>query len=180
LRFDAGILALLALAAFAATGRAGDTGRMPRIGEAAPDFALHSQDGGTVSLKDFRGKWVVLYFYPYDENPGSTLEAHHFQSDLDQFEQAHAVVLGVSSDSPKRHQAFAAKQELTFKLLSDPHRKAAIRYGTLHRFAMIVKPADSDTFLIDPEGRIARIWLDVNSKHHSAEVLAAIAELQKK
>jgi peroxiredoxin Q/BCP len=154
--------------------------RVLKAGDAAPDFSLPAQDGSTVSLRDFRGKWVVLYFYPHDESPGCTIEAHNFQRDLPQYEKAHAAVVGVSPDSPKLHKEFSAKQELTFKLLSDHKRKVAKRYGALDRLAVILKRPILATFLVDPQGRMARIWMDTDPRHHSTEVLAAIAELEKK
>jgi peroxiredoxin Q/BCP len=157
-----------------------DINRVLKAGDVAPDFSLPAQDGGTVNLKDLRGKWVVLYFYPYNESPGCTIEAHNFQRDLAEYEKAHAVVVGVSPDSPKRHKEFAAQQELTFKLLSDHKRKMAKSYGARHRLAMILKRPVLATFLVDPQGRIAKIWMDTEPRHHSTDVLAAITELEKK
>src|SRR5580704_15579703 len=98
---------------------------VPAAGQKAPEFTLPSQDGSPVSLKDFRGQWVVLYFYPKDNTPGCTIEAHNFQRDLAKFQHAHAVILGVSLDSAESHQSFCTKQGLTFKLLADTDKKVA-------------------------------------------------------
>jgi peroxiredoxin Q/BCP len=157
-----------------------DINRVLKVGDAAPDFSLPAQDGSTVSLKDFRGKWLILYFYPYNESPGCTIEAHNFQRDLAQYEKAQAVVVGASPDAASRHKAFTAQQELTFKLLTDRKRKVAKRYGAMHRHTMILKRPIRATFLIDPQGRIVKIWMDPDPRHHSAEVLAALTELERK
>ena len=104
---------------------------MPQAGQTAPDFTLPSQDGTNVSLKDLRGKWVVLYFYPKDGTPGCTVEAHNFQRDLARYEQANAVIVGVSVDSTGSHKDFCAKQGLTFNLLADTDKKVVRQYGSL-------------------------------------------------
>src|ERR1035438_748120 len=96
---------------------------LPADGSNAPDFTLQSQEGETVSLKDFRGQWVVLYFYPKDMTQGCTIEAHNFQRDLAKYQQQHAVIVGVSVDSTDSHKEFCAKESLTFKLLSDTDKK---------------------------------------------------------
>jgi thioredoxin-dependent peroxiredoxin len=147
-------------------------------GAQAPDFALPSQDGSPVRLGDFRGKWVVLYFYPKDRTPGCTLEAHNFQRDLAKYDQANAVILGVSVDSEGSHQDFCAKQGLTFKLLADTHADVCRDYGSLMDM-VAVKVAKRNTFLIDPQGRVAKIWTGVEPGRHSEEVLAEIASLKK-
>ena len=104
---------------------------VPKAGQQAPDVTLPSQDGSQVSLKDFRGKWVVLYFYPKDNTPGCTIEAHNFQRDLSKYDQLNAVIIGVSVDSTDSHKDFCAKQSLTFKLLADTDKKVAGQYGSL-------------------------------------------------
>lgn len=151
---------------------------VPEAGEIAPDFTLPSQDGSNVSLHDFRGKWVVLYFYPKDNTPGCTIEAHNFQRDLAQYDHENAVVLGVSVDSAGSHQQFCAKQGLHFKLLADTQKKVSARYGSLHDF-VAVKIAARNTFLIDPSGRIAKVWTGVSPSNHSRDVLAALAEVTR-
>src|ERR1700730_5904618 len=104
---------------------------VPKAGQQAPDVTLPSQDGSQVGLEAFRGKWVVLYFYPKDNTPGCTIEAHNFQRDLSKYEQANAVIVGVSVDSSDSHKDFCAKQGLTFKLLADPDKKVVEQYGSL-------------------------------------------------
>jgi peroxiredoxin Q/BCP len=151
---------------------------MPEAGKLAPTFTLASQDGSQISLSSFRGKWVVLYFYPKDMTTGCTIEAHNFQRDLAKFEAANAVILGVSVDSADSHKEFCTKEGLTFRLLADPDHSVVEAYGSLGNFAGI-KIANRNTFLIDPEGRIAKVWTKVEVQHHSEEVLAALAELKK-
>ncbi len=150
----------------------------PRAGSPAPPFTLKSQEGAPVSLDDFRGKWVVLYFYPKDFTSGCALEAHNFQRDLAQYEERNAVVLGVSVDSPDSHREFCVKEGLSFKLLADTDYSVSKQYGTLSVVGFT--HAARNTFLISPEGKIARVFEDVKPAEHSAQVLAALAELQKK
>jgi peroxiredoxin Q/BCP len=154
------------------------TDSVPQVGQLAPDFRLPSQDGGHVSLRDFRGKWVILYFYPKDNTPGCSTEAHNFQRDLSKYVHDDAVIVGVSADSADSHKEFCAKQGLTFKLLADTDKKVAEQYGSL-RNMVIVKIAARNTFLIDPEGKVAKVWTGVDPSHHSEEVLAAIRQLKE-
>ena len=160
-----------------AWSRAGATAH-PRVGEMAPDFTAPSQDGSLVSLQDFRGRWVVLYFYPKDETPGCTIEAHNFQRDLAKYEQANAVIVGVSVDSAGSHREFCAKQGLKFKLIADTEGRVSREYGSLMNL-VVTKMASRNTFLIDPEGKIAKEWIGVSPAGHSPQVLAALAELAK-
>src|SRR6266705_5669681 len=104
---------------------------MPASGSAAPEFTLNSQDGTQVSLKDYRGKWVVLYFYPKDFTSGCTIEAHNFQRDQEQYAKKKAVVLGVSVDDVDSHKKFCTKEGLNFKLLADTDHKVSDEYGSL-------------------------------------------------
>jgi thioredoxin-dependent peroxiredoxin len=150
----------------------------PAEGASAPDFALRSQEGTTVSLQDYRGKWVVLYFYPKDQTPGCTREAHQFQVDQSKYVERNAVVLGVSLDSVDSHQSFCAKQGLDFKLLADTDHKVASSYGSLTNFGF-VKFAARHTFLIDPTGKIAKAYTAVDPARHSQEVLAELDRLEK-
>ena len=175
------LMALAALLAvpFAAVPYVKAADAVPQVGQAAPDFSLPSQDGTPVSLKEFRGKWVVLYFYPKDNTPGCTVEAHNFQQDLPKYEALNAVIVGVSVDSSDSHKDFCAKQDLTFKLAADTDKKAVEEYGSLKEM-MGMKLASRNTFLVDPEGKIAKEWIGVKPAGHSAEVLAALAELEKK
>jgi thioredoxin-dependent peroxiredoxin len=149
----------------------------PQVGQSAPDFTLPSQDGSQISLKDFRGKWVVLYFYPKDGTSGCTLEAHNFQRDLPKYEQRNAVILGVSVDSTGSHQEFCAKQGLTFKLLADTGTSVSGQYGSRLNL-LVTKVASRNTFLIDPTGKIVKVWTGVSPGRHSEEVIAALAAQQ--
>ncbi len=169
-------VAVLAAAAIATVHAADQT--MPSVGQAAPTFTLPSQDGSQISLDSFRGKWVVLYFYPKDMTPGCTIEAHNFQRDQAKFDAANTVILGVSLDTPDSHKQFCTKEGLTFRLLADPEHKVVDAYGSLGHFGTWTI-ANRNTFLIDPQGKIVKEWIKVDPSHHSEEVLAAIAELKK-
>lgn len=149
---------------------------LPQAGSPAPDFSLNSQDGNQVSLKDYRGKWVVLYFYPKDFTSGCTMEAHNFQRDQAEFAKRNAVILGVSVDSADSHKKFCAKEGLNFKLLADTSHHVSKEYGSLLNFGIATISA-RNTFLIDSQGRIARAFASVNPARHSAEVLSAIDDL---
>jgi thioredoxin-dependent peroxiredoxin len=150
----------------------------PGLGTAAPDFTLPSQQSAPVNLKDYRGNWVVLYFYPKDQTPGCTREAHNFQVDQPKYAERHAIVLGVSVDSVDSHKKFCAKEGLNFKLLADRDGKVSRAYGSLTDLA-VVKFARRNTFLIDPSGKVAKTYTGVNPARHSEEVLAALDQLRK-
>jgi peroxiredoxin Q/BCP len=150
----------------------------PPEGSDAPDFTLPSQEGSAVSLKDYRGKWVVLYFYPKDQTPGCSREAHNFQVDQPKYAERNAVVLGVSLDGVDSHKKFCEKEGLNFKLLADTEHKATSAYGSLMNFG-VVKVAARHTFLIDPSGKVAKAYTSVDPVKHSAEVLAELDALQK-
>jgi thioredoxin-dependent peroxiredoxin len=149
----------------------------PSVGSDAPQFTLPSQDGTPVSLTDFRGKWVVLYFYPKDQTPGCTREAHNFQLDQAKYAEQHAVVLGVSVDSVDSHKKFCAKEGLNFKLLADTGHTVTKAYGSLTNFG-VAKFASRHTFLIDPNGKIAKVYTSVDPSHHSAELLDQLNQMQ--
>ena len=149
----------------------------PKPGSTAPEFTLLSQEGLQVSLTDHRGKWVVLYFYPKDMTTGCTIEARNFQRDRLQYERKNAVVLGVSLDSVDSHKQFCAKEGLNFKLLADTDRKVSTEYGSVMNFG-ITQLTARHSFIIDPQGKIARAYMSVSPKQHSEEVLAALGELQ--
>src|SRR5450631_1081282 len=153
-------------------------GSTPSVGSQAPEFTLNSQEGTPVSLKDYHGEWVVLYFYPKDFTSGCTVEAHNFQRDQSQYQQKNAVVLGVSVDSADSHKQFCTKEGLNFKLLADTDHKVSTAYGSLTNLGL-VKFASRHTFIINPEGNVATVFTDVNPNKHSEEVLTALAELQK-
>jgi peroxiredoxin Q/BCP len=150
----------------------------PEAGSPAPQFTLKSQDGTPVSLQDFRGKWVVLYFYPKDFTSGCTLEAHNFERDLAQYEKRNAVIVGVSVDDANSHKQFCVKDGLSFKLLADTDHHVSEEYGTLTH--LFFTHAARNTFLIAPDGKIARVFTDVKPSEHSAQVLAALTELENK
>ncbi|MGO9776365.1 MAG: peroxiredoxin [Terracidiphilus sp.] len=172
------ILAVAVVATVAITTvRAADQ-TMPSVGQVAPTFTLPSQDGSQISLDSFRGKWVVLYFYPKDMTPGCTIEAHNFQRDQAKFDADNAVILGVSLDTPDSHKQFCTKEGLTFRLLADPEHKVVDAYGSLGHFGTWTI-ASRNTFLIDPQGKIVKEWIKVDPSHHSEEVLAAIAKMKK-
>lgn len=152
----------------------------PKIGDMAPDFELPSHEGGTVSLSQFRGKNVVLYFYPKDNTSGCTLEAESFRDRKKEFEELDTVILGVSKDSIKSHSSFALKISINFDLLSDPDQR-------IHRLYDVIKPkkmygreymgTDRSTFVIDKTGRILKGYRGVKAKGHVDEVLGFLKTL---
>src|SRR5579862_8818 len=109
----------------------------PSAGSGAPDFTLPSQEGTTISLKDYRGRWIVLYFYPKDQTPGCSREAHNFQIDQPKYAERNAVVLGVSVDSVDSHKKFCSKEGLNFRLLSDADHKVSQSYGSLMNLGVV-------------------------------------------
>jgi peroxiredoxin Q/BCP len=151
--------------------------KAPAVGTSAPDFTLNSQESKPVSLHDFKGKWVVLYFYPKDFTSGCTVEAHNFQRDLGQYEQKHAVIVGVSVQDEDSHQKFCTKEGLSFKLLADTKQEVSTLYDSVMNFG-VAKVSARHTFLIDPDGVVRRVFLDVKPQQHSEEVLASLTELQ--
>jgi peroxiredoxin Q/BCP len=150
----------------------------PAEGSTAPEFTLSSQEGTPVSLKDYRGKWVVLYFYPKDQTHGCTIEAHKFQVDQPKYAQRNAVVLGVSLDSVDSHKKFCAKEGLNFKLLADTDHKVTDSYGSLTNLGL-VKFSARHTFIIDTVGKIAKVYVTVDPAKHSEEVLADLDKLRQ-
>ncbi len=168
---------VLALVLSLGTANAADE-VLPTVGQSAPTFTLPSQDGSQIALNSFRGKWVVLYFYPKDMTTGCTIEAHNFQRDLSKFEAENAVIVGVSVDTPDSHKQFCTKEGLTFRLLADPQHKVVDEYGSLGHFGSWTI-ANRNTFLINPQGKIVKVWTKVDPAHHSEEVLAALTELKK-
>ncbi len=149
---------------------------MLKIGDKAPDFRLKADDGRDVSLKDFPGKRVLLYFYPKAATPGCTVEACEFRDLRPQFDKADVIVLGVSADAEKALTNFKTKQKLNFPLLSDPGHKMIESYGVwrMKKFmGRSFKGIVRSTFLIGPDGKIQQIWDNVRVKNHAAETLAA-------
>jgi len=151
--------------------------KAPAVGATAPDFTLNSQEGRPVNLQEYRGKWVVLYFYPKDFTSGCTTEAHNFQRDLAQYEAKNAVIIGVSVDSADSHQKFCTKEGLNFKLLADTDHRVSEEYGSIMNLG-VKKLSARHTFLLNPQGVIVKEYMDVEPAKHSQEVLAALTELQ--
>ncbi|MEO0138435.1 MAG: peroxiredoxin [candidate division WOR-3 bacterium] len=143
------------------------------IGVMAPLFSAVNQDGDTIRLEDFRGKWVVLYFYPKDDTPGCTMEAKGFEQLREEFERENAVILGVSRDDVKSHKNFCTKYGLNFHLLADTDGKIIESYKA--KGGLFTKRM---TYLIDPEGKIAFVWKKVNPSGHAREVIEKLRELK--
>ena len=171
------LLAFLVVAMFALRPASAIT-EMPAVGTNAPTFNLTTNEGKQASLSDFKGKWVVLYFYPKDFTGGCTLEAHNFQRDLSKYDAVNAVILGVSVDTAESHKSFCAKEGLNFKLLSDSDAKVSEQYGSVMEYNGM-KLSARNTFIIDPQGKVVKVFAKVNPTVHSEEVLAALASLQK-
>src|SRR5882672_11281699 len=157
---------------------AAETQQQPQVGKPAPDFGLTTGDGSQVSLKDYRGKWVVLYFYPKDFTSGCTMEARNFQRDIAKYGDAGAVILGVSVDTAQSHKDFCAKEGLNFKLLADPDAKVSTEYGSVMDYKG-QKVAARNTFIINPNGEITKVYTGVKPVEHSEQVLKDLAELKK-
>ena len=172
LQFSLAVALLIPCASIAA-----EQGNTLSIGTTAPDFTLPSQDNSSISLTDYKGKWVVLYFYPKDMSSGCTIEAHGFQRDLEKYKAANAVVLGVSLDTAGSHKSFCQKESLTFKLLADPEHKVVDAYGVPVKSYGTMRFASRQTYLINPDGKIVKFWPNVDDdlRNHSTNVLAAIA-----
>ncbi len=156
---------------------------MLEVGEKAPSFCLPNQDNKNVCLEDFRGKWVILYFYPKDNTSGCTREAIDFTTHLPVIEEYNAVVIGVSPDSVKSHINFIRKHNLQITLLSDTEHTVLEAYGAWglkKRYGREYYGVIRSTFLIDPEGRIAYIWRNVRVNGHVEAVLEKLKELQSR
>lgn len=173
------LIAVLLLNIFAAAVYAANPAMdVPEAGKAAPQFRLTSNEGKSISLKNYRGKWVVLYFYPKDFSSGCTLQARNFQTDLAKYEAKNAVILGVSVDTAESHKEFCTKEGLSFKLLADIDGKVSNEYGsTIEREGK--KYSARNTFIIDPKGKIVKVFTGVKPAGHSSEILATLEELQK-
>lgn len=151
----------------------------PKVGDPAPVFTLVSNEGTEVSLSDYLGNWVVLYFYPKDFTSGCTIQARNFQRDKELYAEKNAVVLGVSVDSAETHAEFCSKESLEFKLLADVTGSVSSSYGSIRGTGKAILSA-RNTFLINPEGVVAKVYMSVNPNPHSEEVLADLAVLQAK
>jgi len=156
---------------------AADQPQPPVVGSQAPVFSLPSQEGAQISLDRFKGKWVVLYFYPKDFTSGCTIEAHNFQRDLDHYTQKNAVIVGVSVDDVDSHKGFCTKEGLNFKLLSDSDHAVVEKYGSIMEYNGMTLAA-RHTFLIDPSGVTRKVYLKVSPQGHSEEVLSDLQQLQ--
>jgi peroxiredoxin Q/BCP len=170
------LVSVLAVGTTARLAIAGGFGDLVTPGAAAPNFTLPSQEDKQVSLSQYKGKYVVLYFYPKDMSTGCTIEAHNFQRDQAMYDKEGAAILGVSLDTADSHKQFCTKENLTFKLLADPDHKVTDEYGVAVMAHGDAKFAKRVTFLIGPNGKVVKVWPDVKVADHSEEVLAAIKE----
>jgi thioredoxin-dependent peroxiredoxin len=168
------LLSLIALCFVTATAWAAG----PTEGQKAPDFRLQDQKGDWHTLETEKGKWLVMYFYPKDFTAGCTTEVCTFRDDIVKLHAAGAVVLGVSLDDVKSHAEFAKKYHVPFPLLSDPNGAVATKYAVLTSKGDM-KYAMRETFLIDPAGKIVKVYKDVDPEKNSGQVLADLAELKK-
>jgi peroxiredoxin Q/BCP len=167
-------LPVLALLAFAGVAVAGT----PTVGQPAPAFKLQDQDGKWHSLADYKGKWVAIYFYPKDDTPGCTTQACSFRDNVFAFNKEGAVILGISVDDVASHKAFAEKHGLPFTLLADADKSVSKRYGVLKTYMGVMEMARRDTFIVDPQGRIAKHYESVDPDGHSKVVLEDIKALK--
>ncbi|MEO1927544.1 MAG: thioredoxin-dependent thiol peroxidase [Nautiliaceae bacterium] len=149
----------------------------------APEFCLPNQDNVEICLRDLRGKWIVLYFYPKDNTPGCTTEAKEFSELLDEFENLDAIVIGISPDSPKKHCNFIEKHDLTVTLLSDENKEVLKAYGAWGKKKMYGKEYEGvirSTSIIDPDGNIVKEYKNVRAKGHAKKVLEDLKNLKDK
>ena len=152
------------------------------VGRYAPEFCLPNQDGEDVCLRDLRGKWVILYFYPKDNTPGCTREAIDFSGYIDKFKDLNSVVIGISPDSIDSHKRFIDKNKLRIILLSDVDREVIKEYGvwgSKKRFGKAVYGVIRSTFIIDPDGRIVKVWRNVRVSGHVEEVYKTLKSMVK-
>ena len=170
-------LALLSVLMIAIGLDAARSAEQVAVGDPAPDFELRDQNGQLHAIEDYRGKWVALYFYPKDGTPGCTTEACEFRDNIFAFRRLNCQILGVSLDDEESHKAFAEEHGLPFPLLADTTGSAADAYGVKTRMLGMTM-AKRQTFLIDPDGRVARHYADVDPDKHSAEIIADLENLQ--
>ena len=169
-------LSMLTLVTAMAFGLQATAANQLAVGQPAPEFELPDQDGQLHSLEDYRDRWVVLYFYPKDETPGCTTEACEFRDNIFAYQEMNAQILGVSLDDVESHKSFAENHELPFPLLADTEGAAAEAYGVKTKFAGMTV-AKRQTFIIDPNGNLAKHYEKVKPDSHSAEVLADLKSL---
>ncbi len=157
-------------------------GEILKIGKKAPDFCLNNQNFEQICLKDFKGKWVVLYFYPKDDTPGCTIEAKSFSRENPDFEDIDAVILGISADDCNSHKKFAEKYKLNIRLLSDPDKNVIKKYGVWGQKTFMGRKfmgIRRTTYLIAPGGKIAFVWENVKPENHAKEVKSKLIELKE-
>ena len=171
-------LAVVALSLFAFTGAA--VAATPAVGQPAPAFKLQDQAGKWHSLADYKGKWVAIYFYPKDDTPGCTTQACSFRDNIFAFNKEGAVILGISVDDVESHKKFAEKHGLPFTLLADADKAVSKSYGVLKTYMGVMEMARRDTFIVDPQGRIAKHYESVDPEGHSEVVLKDIQALKAK
>jgi peroxiredoxin Q/BCP len=150
-----------------------------KLKQKAPAFSALTTEGETLALKDLKGLWVVLYFYPKDNTPGCTIEAQEFSKRLPEFEECGATVIGVSKDSCASHQKFVKGKKLKINLLSDPEAEVQKAYGAWGKKSFMGRSFMGtlrSTYLIDPKGKIAAMWPEVSAKGHAEEVLGKLKE----
>ena len=173
---------LIAVVAVVAIGlpvwKVAASARTPKAGDAAPGFSLQDQDGATRTLGQFRGKWLALYFYPKDDTPGCTKQACKFRDDWRTLDEMGAAVVGVSVDDVRSHGEFAKRYDLAFRLLADTTGGVARRYGSLYNLG-VFRFAKRNTFLIDPQGKIARVYAPASASKNSQEVIRDLQQLRK-
>jgi thioredoxin-dependent peroxiredoxin len=143
--------------------------KLPKVGDTAPAFTLPDQNGTARTLADFRGRWLVLYFYPRDDTPGCTEQAGRYRDAMRNLEALGAAVCGISVDSSDSHADFSRKYKLPFTLLADREGTTAARYGSLRNFGL-VKFAKRNTFLVDPQGKVVKVYLRVNAARNAHDV----------
>ena len=153
-------------------------GVAPAVGKPAPAFKLQDQAGKWHSLADYKGKWVALYFYPKDDTPGCTTQACGFRDNVFAFNKEGAVIVGISVDEVASHKEFAEKHSLPFTILADSDKAVTRSYGVLKTYMGVMEMARRDTFIIDPQGRVAKHYESVNPEGHSQVVLADIKALK--
>ena len=154
-------------------------GEVPKVGSVAPDFNLPDQNGQIHTLKEYSGKWLVLYFYPKDDTPGCTKEACSFRDDLHKLVALDAQVVGISVDDSSSHAEFAKKYSLPFPLLADKKAEVAERYGAMTNL-VFTKIAKRYTFLIDPQGKIKKVYQKVDTSRHSTEIIEDLKKITGK
>ncbi len=156
------------------------TNNIPQIGQPAPEFTAKDRNGNSVSLQDFRDRWLILYFYPKDNTPGCTNEAKEFTTYQAEFSELGATIIGISPDSEKSHGKFIDKHDLTIQLLSDPEHQVIEAYGAWRLKKFMGKEymgVVRSTFLINPEGKIVHVWDKVRVKGHVEKVLQQLQKL---